>query len=225
MDNAPVALAIAVLPSVLTAAIAALGLWLAERRKDRDAALRRLRAIEEETAHLSYLRGWLETQQLAGPADGVDLLAARTEVCGELLASRDRLSQAFVKDPESEAPPALQRAWWTAALIPLHRPAARAVRWGYYSCLLLAVINLAFSFWVGYSEGSSFLLSAVIAAIAFLPWFVFSLGFRAWARTLERRLPRSTGSPQGKTPVYVAPRPGRQRGGLASDPAAENLAP
>lgn len=66
------------LPPLITAIMAALGIWLRERRRDRDEIHRRFRTVGKETAHLDYLKSWLE-----------------------------------------------------AVLVPLHRPAARAVGWGY----------------------------------------------------------------------------------------------
>lgn len=189
MDNGPVAILAATLPPLITAAIAALGLWLAERRKDRDDAERRLKAIGEETAHLSYLRSWLKTEQLAAGTGGPNLESARREVCAELASSRERLARVLEAVPENDKPSALLRAWRKAMLLPLRRPASRTVAWFYRSCLILAVLGMALAISADYTNGITFGVAIVVGLIFALPFLGAALGFRAWAVSLERRTP------------------------------------
>lgn len=187
METGPAEFVIASLPPLITAAIAALGLWLSERRKDRDDAQRRLKAIGQETAHLSYLRSWLKTQQLAAGAHSADVERARQEVSAELVSSRERLSRAFMDAPEPDAPSALLRAWRKAALVPLVRPAARAVAWFYRFFVVLAVLMIPMGITTDYSEEISFGFALFIGIFVALPFLAVALGFRGWAMLLERR--------------------------------------
>lgn len=186
-------MALAALPPLMTALAAALGLWIAERRKDRDEVQRRLKAIGEETARLGYLRSWLKTQQLAGAGTGLDFDAVREGVRQELLQSRTRLERALEVRMDPELPSPLLRAWRNAALMPLYRPAARAIRWCYWFCLFLGALMMMLAFSADYSEIDGYSIGMVIfvALLFFLPFGAAALGLRAWAQALERRAPFS----------------------------------
>lgn len=181
--------ALAVLPPLITAVVAALGLFFAERRKDRDQIQRRLKAIGEETLHLSYLRSWLETQQLASGTDESSIATARQEVCAELASSRVRLCSRLQDLPEPDGPPALMRAWRKAALIPLDRPLARVVGWAYRLCLMLGVLCIAMIVFQDYREveGLTFGVALSVGILFFLPFLIAALGLRTLALALDRR--------------------------------------
>lgn len=138
VDETGRALVSAVLPPLITAVLAALSLWSSELRKERNAAQRRRQVIAEETNHVRYLKAWLETELLAGGSKGGEASKVRAEVRKRLVASHARLSSVEMRKPEAR-PPVMLRALKTAALVPLSRPAARAVRAAYWFVLGLGI--------------------------------------------------------------------------------------
>lgn len=200
-------MALAVLPPLITATAAALGMWIAERRKDRDEVQRRLKAIGEESARLGYLRAWLQTQQLAVGGTGINIDAVREEVCQDLMTSRVRLGNALQDRADPESPSPLLRVWRNAAMIPLYRPAARAIRWCYWFCVLIGALWMMLIFSMDYSDigGYGFGTVAFVALLLFLPFGAVALGLRAWARALEKggvrsRDPRPAGMSRKQDP-------------------------
>jgi hypothetical protein len=180
----------AVIAPVVTAGLAAAGLWIGERRKERDLVQCRLRALSEETAHLTYLKAWLEAQHLAG---GTAALAdAQDDVRRELGRARHRLGAVLEEhQPHAKASTSelLGRAWRLAALMPLHRPLARAVRWVYWFFALTALSTLSSVLTVVDELGTSSPLleaASIIVTLAVM-WVPVLLGLRAAALALERR--------------------------------------
>lgn len=180
----------AVIAPVVTAGLAAAGLWIGERRKERDLVQCRLRALSEETAHLTYLKAWLEAQHLAG---GTAALAeAQDDVRRELGRARHRLGAVLEEhQPHAKASTSelLGRAWHLAALLPLHRPLARAVRWLYWLFATLALLSLSSVLTVVDDVGtSSPLQEAAWIMLTFAVGYVpILLALRAAALALERR--------------------------------------
>lgn len=182
----------AVIAPVVTAGLAAAGLWIRERRKERDLVQRRLRALSEETAHLTYLKAWLEAQHLAG---GTAALAeAQDDVRRELGRARHRLGAMLEEhQPNAKASTSelLGRAWRLVALVPLHRPLARAVRWVYWffaTSATLALLSLSSVLTVVDELGTSPLQEAASIMLTFAVVYVpILLALRAAALALERR--------------------------------------
>lgn len=197
MDETQRTLVTAVLPPLITAALAALGLWISERRKDRSAAERRRKAIDEENDHITYLKSWLETELLVGGTEGVDAVKTRAEVRRQLTESRARLARAEMNTPQEDAQSAVIRALKKAALVPLLRPAARVVRLCYWSVLGFGLLLLFFATTTDYSDvraidvrpSDIFFFSLMIT----LPFLVVAVLLAVWARALELRQVRQEG--------------------------------
>ena len=167
-------------PPVVAGVVAAVGLWLKERMQERDQALCRKRAVEEELAHLGYLKTWLETQQLVGGDAAVQ--EARAHVQSELRSSHLRLQNAVQERTESGAADALERAWRKAALVPLHRPGARRARHVYWTLLGLAALVLTIV-WDGADEDPA--VNAFAALFLSSPLLALAVCMHALARHLE----------------------------------------
>ncbi len=179
-SSAYVGLAMVSAPPVVAGLVAAVGLWLKERTQERDQALCRKRAVEEELAHLGYLKTWLETQQLVGGDSAVQ--EARAHVQSELRSSHLRLQNAVQERHESGAADTLERAWRKAALVPLQRPGARRARHVYWTLLGLAAFVLT-SVWNGVDEEPA--VDAFVALLLSSPFLAVAVSMHALARHLE----------------------------------------
>ena len=201
-----------VLPPAITAIITGLGLWFNEWMKERDEAHRRLQAINEETAHLGFLKSWLEAQQLVG--DTSELGEVRDQIRQELTETRARLQGAFSSRADTGGGTTLRRAAERAALVGLERPAARAARWVFWLALVPTVLAMGVAFatpadpTTGY--GYPILLRFTVSVVFALPFLALSIGFRAWALRIERHGGRVR-------KVHLPPPPGHRIGSSMTD--------
>jgi hypothetical protein len=196
LDNWSWELAVALLPPVLTAVLAGGGFWISERLKDRDTAQQRLKAISEESARVQYLRSWLKTYSLVPGMELERVDGARQNVGRDLIDSHARLAQALQQHPNGDSPSVASRAWKRAFLVPLERPAARVVRWGYWLFVVLAIVLTLAFMTSGYetADGTqpTFLTVFASGLILFVPFFAIAMIFQAWSTRLELRYHRAT---------------------------------
>lgn len=172
---------------LITAALAALGLWLSERRKDRNSTHVKRQAVADESSWVAYLKLWLETETLIGGDADPDSVKLRAEVRRQLAESRARASVIGTTVPQEDEPSALVRAWRRAALIPLTRPAARAVRWAYWIILVVGLLySTAVMSGIADSEFDPFIV-VIGAVITLIPLFAVALPLAYWSRALEAK--------------------------------------
>lgn len=222
MGNPSWEIAMASLPALLTAGFTALGFWLSERRKEKDALQQRLKTISEESARVRYLRSWLKTCEMV-VTSVPSLTDARTDVGADLVASHNRLEQALKTSRVQEQASTGARAMKRAFLFPLERPVARVVRWGYWLFLTFAVLFTSAFMTSGYatSDGTPASPLNVLASafVMFAFFFAIAMVFRGWATWLEhRRVQRRVGYEPGfqntaslSTPLYPVPYPNGYR--------------
>lgn len=231
MGNPSWEIAMASLPALLTAGFTALGFWLSERRKDKDALQQRLKTISEESARVRYLRSWLKTCEMVVTSDP-SVRDARIGVGADLVASHTRLEHALQTPRIQEQVSTGSRAVKRALLFPLERPMARAVRWGYWLFLTLAVLFTSAFMTSGYttSDGTPPTPLNVLASafIMFAFFFAIAMVFRGWATWLEHRHARLragfapgpwSGASQS-APIYPMPYP--RPGYRGSAPGRDN---
>lgn len=212
----------AVLTPVIAAGLAALGLWQSERRKDRNASHHRKAALADEKDRVAYLKLWLEADNLLGDSGSAGAVQARAEVRRQLAESRTRLNDIELSKPREDGPSALLRAWRRAALIPLKRPAARAVRWVYWFVIIIGLMYLTamIALSSGMEEGP--VIVVVASVLVSLPLLAMTLPLAHWAKSLERNFrpasaPASSAPPQRPFPSW---QPGLPSNTLSDMPSA-----
>lgn len=176
----------AILPPVIAAGLAALGLWYSERRKDRTASYHKKAALADERDRVAYLKLWLEADNLAGDPGSADAVRERAEVRRQLAESRARLNDIELSKPREDGPSAILRAWRRAALIPLKRPAARGVRWVYWIVVVIDLMVLTGMIASGLGTEGGPVIAVVAAVLVSLPLLGIALPLAYWAKTLER---------------------------------------
>lgn len=222
------------LPPLITAGLAAFGIWLSERRKDHDASQHMRNAILEEIDHIAYLKLWIEIELLVGHGDGVDMADAREVVRIQLAQSRARLARAESDPVQDDTPSAIIRVAKTVVLVPLTRPAARIVRLGYWlvlvfgiSCGILFVLvsldpNNGIDPANALSPGTAFVVSFIVT----MPFLIVSVLLAYWARALELRHSRNISATSSGASYPVMPsRPTHAQGGAVPGLNTHSLAP
>lgn len=214
MDNALWEMAIAFLPPLVAAGITTLGLWFSERHKDRDEVQQRRKSLTEELTRVRYLRSWLKTYDMIPGTISDDVTNAREGVCRDLVGSHSRLSHSLQRRSGEAARSPGTRVLKRAILVPLARPGARALRWGYWFFLVLSVLFTLAFMTSGYETADGTVPSplSVVASgfVMFILFFAPALVFRAWALWLERRHHAGDGGtlwhrlPEGEISVGIA---------------------
>lgn len=174
-------------PPLITAGLAAAGFWLSERRKDRNFTHLKRQAVSDENNWVAYLKLWLEADTLLGNSTDPDVMRSRDEVRRQLAESRTRASEIDITATREDEPSALLRAWKRAVLIPLSRPAARAVRWVYWIVLAFGLLYSAWVMRIFASPEFGPVTAVIGTVIALVPLLAVAVPLAFWARRLEAK--------------------------------------